>query len=338
MGTYGSFMKEGRGLSEVHSTRPSRRELRLAREAQVRDSRVEHRDDDSTQVLNTVEFHDADPQAPHTPGTASARSSLQARLRRRAAQHPVVAATVGIVAAASAGYGVVFGGLHDASAAQGPSALATTSIASPSAAVPDSLKKTDSAADSARYHGFERASGGAIARCELRDGANSLVSAFAKKENLVVMPVAEGSYRLTSPFGWRVDPISRLSSMHAGQDFAAPLGTPIYAMADGEVVYSGAGIEGRSSNVVVIAHEINGEKYQTWYVHMYDAGVHVKKGDRVKAGQHIADVGSQGWSTGPHLHFEIHKGHDIHSQNWDDVLDPMVKLAELGAVDISKLC
>ncbi len=121
----------------------------------------------------------------------------------------------------------------------------------------------------------------------------------------VALPLAEG-YRLTSNYGYRIHPISRQYSLHTGMDMAAPLGTPIHAVTDGTVVYTGAGRQGRSSELVIIEHQVNGTTFFSWYVHMYPDGVFVTVGQQVKAGEVIAEVGNNGNSTGPHLHFEIH--------------------------------
>ena len=307
-------------MAERETVRPSRRDLRLAREAQLRD----------VQVTEVIELP---PVAPR----ATKELSFFRRLFKEA-KNPATAGVLSAVVAGSAVTGILFGSLSSASAVQGAQNLATSTVATPQPTVPDTLKKTSGAADSARYRGFERTYSGAAIQCELRGGANSLASAFKSESDLVVMPMAAGTYRLTSPFGLRIDPISYTSSFHLGQDMAAPAGTPIYAMADGEVVYAGEGIAGRSSNLIVIAHVIDGKEYTTWYVHMYDDGVHVKKGDKVRAGQHIADVGSKGWSTGPHLHFEVHTGHEIETTGQDNLLDPIKALEDFGAVDLSDMC
>jgi len=119
-------------------------------------------------------------------------------------------------------------------------------------------------------------------------------------------PVAPGSFRLTSPYGFRVHPIFGTYTMHMGNDYAAPLGTPIHAVTDGTVVYTGAGRLGRSSELVIIEHVVGGTTFYSWYVHMYPEGIFVEVGQQVRAGEVIAEVGNNGNSTGPHLHFEIH--------------------------------
>lgn len=101
-----------------------------------------------------------------------------------------------------------------------------------------------------------------------------------------------------SPFGWRIDPITGQSAMHTGLDFPGEVGTPIYAAAGGVVIaqeYHAA-----YGNLIDIDH---GNQLVTRYAHA--SKVHVKAGDLVKRGQLIAEIGSTGRSTGPHLHFEV---------------------------------
>jgi murein DD-endopeptidase MepM/ murein hydrolase activator NlpD len=102
---------------------------------------------------------------------------------------------------------------------------------------------------------------------------------------------------MTSPYGWRVHPITGNRRFHAGQDLGAPSGTPIVAVADGRVVL--ANWHGGYGKAVVIEH--NG-RLQTLYGHM--AEIFVQEGQEIKQGTVIGQVGSTGASTGPHLHFE----------------------------------
>lgn len=103
---------------------------------------------------------------------------------------------------------------------------------------------------------------------------------------------------ISSPFGTRVDPISGEIKTHGGTDIAAPLGTPILAAADGVVVT--ATWHNSYGYYVKIKHD---DTYSTLYAHC--SALHVSVGQRVKQGQVIADCGSTGYSTGPHLHFEV---------------------------------
>ena len=110
-------------------------------------------------------------------------------------------------------------------------------------------------------------------------------------------PVVEGF--VGSGYGMRTDPFTGEYTMHSGIDFAAPVGTPIFAAAGGVV----ASAEGHSEfgNVVTIDH---GNGLSTLYAHTSHFIVRV--GDIVRRGQQIALVGTTGRSTGPHLHFEVH--------------------------------
>lgn len=107
--------------------------------------------------------------------------------------------------------------------------------------------------------------------------------------------------RMASGFGYRIDPVYKTVKMHAGLDFAAPQGTPIYATADGVVKLAGNTGNGYG-NYVVINH---GYGYETLYGHQYR--IKAKAGQRVKRGELIGWVGSTGKSTGPHVHYEVHK-------------------------------
>ena len=107
--------------------------------------------------------------------------------------------------------------------------------------------------------------------------------------------------RIASGFGIRIDPVYKTTKMHAGLDFAAPQGTPIYATADGVVKLAGFS-EGGYGNHVIIDH---GYGYETLYGHM--VRVKSRTGEKVKRGEVIGYVGSTGKSTGPHCHYEVHK-------------------------------
>ncbi|MBU8577605.1 M23 family metallopeptidase [Brevibacterium luteolum] len=131
-------------------------------------------------------------------------------------------------------------------------------------------------------------------------------AAQVAESSRVVFPLPEGTWTATSPFGPRTHPITGEQSFHTGSDFAAPDGTPILAAADGAVTV--AEYSDQWGGQVVIEHQIGGETVATAYIHSWADGIHVTTGDRVTAGQHIADVGSSGMSTGPHLHFEVRQG------------------------------
>jgi len=104
--------------------------------------------------------------------------------------------------------------------------------------------------------------------------------------------------RLTSRFGLRRDPISGRLVFHGGLDLAAPRGTAVRAAHEGVVEFSGrAGGYGR---LVVLRHAFG---YRTFYGHL--AALNVRNGQSLKRGGLLGRVGSSGYSTGPHLHFEI---------------------------------
>lgn len=107
--------------------------------------------------------------------------------------------------------------------------------------------------------------------------------------------------RLSSGFSYRIDPIYKTVKFHAGLDFTAPIGTPIYATADG-IVRTAGNLGNGYGNHVVIAH---GYQYSTLYGHM--VRVKVRAGQTVKRGEVIGYVGSTGKSTGPHVHYEVMK-------------------------------
>ena len=141
-----------------------------------------------------------------------------------------------------------------------------------------------------------------------------------------IQPVSNKDLRhIASGFGYRVDPVYKITKFHAGLDFAATQGTPIYATADG-VVKEASYDAGGYGNHVVLNH---GYSYETLYGHMVRIKVHV--GQQIKRGEVIGWVGSTGKSTGPHCHYEVHKGgqpvdpvyffyNDLTPEQYDQVL------------------
>lgn len=106
--------------------------------------------------------------------------------------------------------------------------------------------------------------------------------------------------RVSSGFSMRVHPISGKFKAHKGVDFAAATGTPIRAVADATVDFAGNG--NGYGNMVVLKHWSN---YSTAYAHMSRIAPGMRKGSKVSQGDVIGYVGSTGWSTGPHLHYEF---------------------------------
>lgn len=128
-----------------------------------------------------------------------------------------------------------------------------------------------------------------------------------KSEFLSAMPAIQpvsnkNLKRLSSFFGYRMDPFYKVMKYHEGVDFSAPEGTEIYATGDGEVVKVRKS-KRAYGNSVLLDH---GFGYQTFYAHCKD--ILVMKGQKVKRGQVIATIGNTGKSTAPHLHYEVKKG------------------------------
>ena len=126
---------------------------------------------------------------------------------------------------------------------------------------------------------------------------SSLFDARVKRKLMPTTTPVEGSWNASS-FGWRIDPITGQHALHEGIDFIADVGTPVFAAAGGVVVF--AEYHTQYGNMVEIDH---GNDFITRYAHA--SKLLVKVGEVVRRGRKIADVGSTGRSTGPHLHFEV---------------------------------
>ncbi len=156
--------------------------------------------------------------------------------------------------------------------------------------------KREVAAEITKYNGAE-VSRNIIEENIIEDVQQQIVLVGTKKKSLMVATGSIGSPtrgRLTSRFGWR------WGRKHEGIDIAARIGTPVQAADGGKVVFSG--VRGGYGKFVIIDH---GNGIKTCYGH--NSKLLVSKGDRVYKGQKIAEVGSTGRSTGPHLHFEVRK-------------------------------
>jgi murein DD-endopeptidase MepM/ murein hydrolase activator NlpD len=112
-----------------------------------------------------------------------------------------------------------------------------------------------------------------------------------------------GSYRNTSGFGYRRDPINGGRRLHAGVDFAGPRGTAIVAGGDGTVIFAG-----RQSGYGLMVEISHGFGFTTRYAHM--TRLHVREGERVSRGERIGDMGCTGRCTGTHLHYEVRRNGD----------------------------
>ena len=138
-----------------------------------------------------------------------------------------------------------------------------------------------------------------------------------------ILPVPSDQFVLTSPFGMRVSPFTRANDFHKGLDLSAPTGTQIYATADGTVSFAGryplkqSVAWWRFGNVVVINHS---NRFITIYGHC--DSINVRPGEQVRQGQVIATVGSTGWSTNSHLHYEVRS--DIEQPGTYVPIDPRI--------------
>ncbi|WP_168464954.1 M23 family metallopeptidase [Wolbachia endosymbiont of Ctenocephalides felis wCfeT] len=121
----------------------------------------------------------------------------------------------------------------------------------------------------------------------------------AQNGRFFINPLSE-NYRISSKFGNRKHPIRGKVAFHKGVDYAAKLGTPIHATADGVIEYLGD--NGGYGKYIKIAHK---NEYSTCYAHISKFNSNLKSGSKVKQGQVIAYVGNTGVATGPHLHYEV---------------------------------
>lgn len=332
--------KRRRALRHDVPLTPAQMELRQRMDAEVARRKVERL---ATQNI-------ARSQAPRDGSAHGQSDRLRAQVLSRSCTSPSllkpsslnrVLKGMTVSALAAAGITVpVLGNFGGGAQASQPMSVSILGGQTQQAQTPESLAGAPTAAIKSIAYAVEKQAQAkpVAATCESQNVQGIRAAFVQERESLVVFPVPAGTFERASDFGPRVDPFSGASSYHAGQDYAAPNDTPIYAMADGVVIHAGGSYAGRSENTVIIRHQIGGKVYESWYVHMYDHGVLVKEGDTVTAGQKIGLVGSNGNSTGPHLHFEVH---DPLLGTADDVaslLNPDEFLAGHGAVDISEMC
>lgn len=136
-------------------------------------------------------------------------------------------------------------------------------------------------------------------------GLNSLAVDFSKSYyhgtlGEVAWPLPRRYTKISSGFGWRLDPFTHRRRFHTGLDIPAPRKTLVCAFADGIVRFAGSA--GAYGKCVLVEH---GDGYYTMYAHL--SGIGVEEGEEVKTGDILGLVGSTGRSTGPHLHFEVRK-------------------------------
>jgi murein DD-endopeptidase MepM/ murein hydrolase activator NlpD len=124
--------------------------------------------------------------------------------------------------------------------------------------------------------------------------------------------------RISSPYGWRIHPIEKTKKHHNGVDYASAIGTPVFAIARGTVIFAGPsrlkfadGSPRGGGYIVKIRHKVSGEWITSSYMHLRKGSISqagIKVGIKVAEGQKIGESGNTGESTGPHLHFEIQRG------------------------------
>jgi len=136
---------------------------------------------------------------------------------------------------------------------------------------------------------------------------DEIVKLAKKKEDMLrhipaIQPILNKQLgRISSYFGYRIDPIYKVKKHHDGIDLTAPIGTPVHATGDGIVTLTKHGNRGYG-NQIEISH---GYSYKTKYAHL--SKILVKEGQKVHRGQVIGLVGNTGKSVGPHLHYEVRK-------------------------------
>ncbi|HMH17151.1 MAG TPA: M23 family metallopeptidase [Burkholderiales bacterium] len=126
---------------------------------------------------------------------------------------------------------------------------------------------------------------------------SQLFDAKVKKKLMPTIPPVDAAYTASS-YGWRIDPFNGMLAMHEGVDFPVDIGTPVFAAAGGVVIYSGP--HPQYGFLIEIDH---GNDFTTRYAHC--SRLLVKEGEVVQRGSKIAETGSSGRATGPHLHFEV---------------------------------
>ena len=177
---------------------------------------------------------------------------------------------------------------------------------------------------------------------QLLESQLSILSSFENQNaDLVrhtpsVLPLPADDFVLTSPFGSRTSPFTKEPDFHKGLDLAAATGTPVLATADGVVTFAGryplrqSPSWWRFGNVVVVNHA---DRFLTIYAHCADT--RVKAGQTVRQGDLIATVGSTGWSTNSHLHYEVRS--DLEQPGTFHPIDPRIYILDYQWTDEESL-
>lgn len=175
-------------------------------------------------------------------------------------------------------------------------------------------------------------------RIKAQDSSYSAIKKFIenKQEMLQSIPSIQPLSnkqldRIASGFGFRIDPIYKIGKFHAGLDFTAPTGTPIYATGNGRIDLAEYNPSGYGNHVWIN----HGYGYRTHYGHMVK--IKVSNGQSIKRGEVIGWVGNTGKSTGPHCHYEVEKNgekidpiHFFYNDIKPDEYERMVKIAQAG--------
>ncbi|UII20431.1 M23 family metallopeptidase [Fulvivirga ligni] len=166
---------------------------------------------------------------------------------------------------------------------------------------------------------------------ELADNKAKMIAAIP-----AIQPISNKKLiRLASGFGYRTHPVYKVKKLHTGIDFSAPIGTPIYATADGVVSSTQISFGGYGKHIEID----HGFGYKTHYAHMHEFVV--EEGQKVKRGQMIGYVGNTGVSTAPHLHYEVIKGdkkiNPIHYFFNDLNASEYEKIIELASIENQSL-
>ena len=144
-----------------------------------------------------------------------------------------------------------------------------------------------------------------------------------------------GTYRLSSPFGYRSDPLNGTTRMHTGMDFACQPGNSVYATGDGVVEKVRFELFGYG-NSVMIDH---GFGYKTRYAHM--KSIYVTEGMKIKRGECIGETGKSGRVSGPHLHYEVfYRNNFVNPSNYMDLgmsVEEYKQLVDKTAAESSNL-
>lgn len=150
-----------------------------------------------------------------------------------------------------------------------------------------------------------------------------------------ICPIPAGSFVVTSAFGYRINPFTGKQDFHQGLDFACPEGTPVWSAGDGVVTYAGryplstSVSWWRYGNIVAVQHERN---FITIYAHL--STVSVRTGEKVKRWQKVGQTGNTGWSTRPHLHYEVRT--NLSGEDYAPI-DPRIYILDLAWQDMDKI-